>query len=289
MISILIQQLVGGLAIGSMYALVSLGIALIWAAMKVVNWAQGEFVMVGAYIGLTVYVYWQLPFILALIVSALIIFVLAALIEKFAVTPVRKYGDLSLLMITIGVAILVKQLAIIIWSPIGEVFPSVFGNKPIVIGDIYIVPEKIVIFFIGLGFMVILYLFLFRTKVGKGMRAVSQSRDIAAIMGVNVTTIEILAFGIAGALGALGGVLLAPLMYVEPAMGTYVGIKGFVGAVLGGFGSLPGAALGGLLLGIIESIAAAFLPSGFKEAVAFIILIVILLVKPSGLFSKKSN
>jgi len=289
MISILIQQLVGGLAIGSMYALVSLGIALIWAAMKVVNWAQGEFVMVGAYIGLTVYLYWQLPFILALIVIALIIFVLAALIEKFAVTPVRKYGDLSLLMITIGVAILVKQLAIIIWSPIGEVFPSVFGNKPIVIGDIYIVPEKIVIFFIGLGFMVILYLFLFRTKVGKGMRAVSQSRDTAAIMGVNVTTIEILAFGIAGALGALGGVLLAPLMYVEPAMGTYVGIKGFVGAVLGGFGSLPGAALGGLLLGIIESIAAAFLPSGFKEAVAFIILIVILLVKPSGLFSKKSN
>lgn len=289
MIDILIQQLIGGLAIGSMYALVSLGIALIWAAMRVVNWAQGEFVMLGAYVGLTVYVYWKLPFIVALITSALIIFALAAIVEIFAISPVRKYGHLSLLMVTIGVAILLKQLAIVIWSPIGEVFPSVFGDTPIVIGNIYIVPEKIVVFIIGLGLMFILYLFLSRTKVGKGMRAVSQSRDIAAIMGVNVIKIEILTFGLAGALGAVGGILLAPFMYVEPALGANVGIKAFVGAVIGGFGNLPGAAIGGLLIGIIESISAAFLPSGYKEAIVFLILIIILLVKPSGLFSKKSN
>lgn len=288
MISILIQQLVGGFAIGSMYALVALGISLIWASMKVVNWAQGEFVMVGAYIGLTVYVYWNLPFILALIASALIVFLIGALVEVLAVNPVRKYGDLSLLMITIGVAIIVKQLAILIWSPIGEVFPSVFGSMPIIIGDIYIVPEKVIIFIIGLILMAILYLFLVKTKIGKGMRAVSQSRDIAAIMGVNVKRMEILTFAVAGGLGAIGGVLLAPLMYVDPALGTNVGIKGFVGAVLGGFGYLPGAAVGGLLLGIIESVSAAFLPSGYKEAVAFAILIIILLVKPSGLFSKRT-
>ncbi|MCR4441659.1 MAG: branched-chain amino acid ABC transporter permease [Peptococcaceae bacterium] len=283
------QQVIGGLAIGSMYALIALGFTLIYSGMRVVNWAQGEFFMVGAYVGLTAYVSWKWPFFLAFLFSAAVMFVAGLITERVAIKPVRRAIDLTLLMITIGISIVVKQLAILIWSPIGASFPSVFGDAPYEFLGLYVVPEDVCVFLIGILLMLVLYLLLFKTKLGMGMRAVAQSRDTAAIMGVNIERIDLLTFGVAIALAAAAGVIMAPLAYVEPAMGASVGIKGFVASVLGGFGNLFGAIFGGLFLGLAETIGAYFISSGYKDAIAFSILIIVLAFKPTGLFYRKSQ
>jgi branched-chain amino acid transport system permease protein len=287
-LQILIQQIIGGLAIGSMYALVALGCALIFSGMKVVNWAQGEFYMIGAFTALTAYVTWKWPFIFAFLFSVGVMFIVGTIVEKVTIDRVRESDHLTLLMITIGISIFAKQVAILIWSPIGAVFPTIFGDVPFQIWGVYIVPQNIYVMLIGIVLMIILYVFLFRTKMGMAMRAVSQSREIAGIMGVNTKKMDMLTFGIGICLAAAAGIIMAPLTYIEPMMGVTVGIKGFVAAVIGGFGNLFGAVLGGIIIGIIETTSAFFISSGYKDAVVFSILIVVLVFKPQGLlaFSK---
>ncbi len=284
-IQMFIQQLIGGLTSGCMYALVALGCTLIFSGMKVVNWAQGEFYMIGAFVALTFFVGWGVPFVLALLFTIIIMFVLGALLEKITISHVRESDHLTLLMITIGLSIALKQLANIIWSPIGAVFPTIFGDKAFEIAGIYLVPQNLAVLGIGIVIMIVLYFLMFKTKLGSTMRAVSQSRDTSALMGINTKVIDLLVFGLGAALAAVAGVFMAPLTYVEPAMSSSVGIKGFVAAVVGGFGNLYGAVLGGLLIGLVEGLGSLFISSGYKDAIVFGILILVMVFKPEGLFA----
>jgi branched-chain amino acid transport system permease protein len=188
-------------------------------------------------------------------------------------------------MITIGLSIALKQLANIIWSPIGAVFPHIFGDKAFEIAGIYLVPQNLADLGIGIVIMIVLYFLMFKTKLGSTMRAVSQSRDTSALMGINTKVIDLLVFGLGAALAAVAGVFMAPLTYVEPAMSSSVGIKGFVAAVVGGFGNLYGAVLGGLLIGLVEGLGSLFISSGYKDAIVFGILILVMVIKPEGLFA----
>jgi branched-chain amino acid transport system permease protein len=281
----LIQQLVGGLTSGSMYALVAVGCALIFSGMKVVNWAQGEFYMIGAFVALTFFVGRGLPFIISLVLTVVIMFIVGAALEKLTISYVRESDDLTLLMITIGLSIALKQMANIIWSPIGAVFPTIFGDQAFEIGGVYLVPQNLAVLGIGIIMMIIVYLLMYKTKLGSTMRAVSQSRDTSALMGINTRVIDLAVFGLGAALAAIAGVFMAPLTYVEPAMSSSVGIKGFVGAVVGGFGNLYGAVLGGLLIGIVEGLGSLVISSGYKDAIVFAILIIVMIFKPEGLFA----
>ena len=284
-IQMFIQQLIGGLTMGSMYALVALGCALIFSGMKVVNWAQGEFYMIGAFVALTFFVSMHIPFWISLALTIVVMFLLGVLLEKLSINPVRESDHLTLLMITIGLSIALKQLANIIWSPIGAVFPTIFGDRAFEIGGVYLVPQNLWVLLIGCIIMVLLYFLMYKTKLGMTMRAVSQSRSTASLMGINTKRTDAIVFGLGAALAATAGVFMAPLTYVEPAMSASIGIKGFVAAVIGGFGNLFGAVLGGLLIGVIETLGSFVISSGYKDAIVFAILIIVLIFRPQGLFA----
>jgi len=283
----IIQQIISGLATGSMYALVAIGYSLIWSGMKVVNFAQGEVFMFGAFITVTMFVILGQSFLTSIILGLIIGGVIGWLIYKLVVLPNLKKGFLFVIVGCVGVQILLRNIAIIIWGSSGIPFPSVFSTKPVEVMGILIVPEDIWIFFIGATAMLMLYIFLNRTKVGTAMRAAAQNREIAKMMGINIKLTDSLTFLIGGILAALAGILLSPTMFVTPQMGASIANKAFSAAVIGGFGSVPGAALGGFILGIIENIVGGFLSSGYKDAIAFLILILFLMFKPSGLFGRK--
>ena len=281
---LVIQQFIGGLTSGSMYALVALGCALIFSGMKVVNWAQGEFYMIGAFVALSLFVKSGIPFVISLAFTIVIMFALGSVLEKMTIALVRESDHLTLLMITIGLSIALKQLAVIIWGSIGAVFPSIFGDKAFVVGGVYLVPQNLWVLAIGCVIMMFLYLLMYKTKLGMTMRAVSQSRETASLMGVNTKRVDMITFGLGASLAAVAGVFMAPLTYVEPAMSASVGVKGFVAAVVGGFGNLFGAVLGGLFIGIVETLSSFFISSGYKDAIVFMILIIVLAFRPRGLF-----
>ncbi len=283
----IIQQIIGGLATGSMYALVAIGYSLIWSGMRVVNFAQGEVFMFGAFIAVTIFVILGQSFLISTIAGLIIGAIIGWLIYKFVVLPNKRKGFLFVIVGCIGVQILLRNIAIIIWGSSGIRFPSVFSIKPIEIMGILIVPEDIWIFCIGVIAMFILYMFLNKTKIGTAMRAAAQNKEIAMMMGINIKLTDSLTFLIGGILAALAGILLAPTIFVTPQMGASIANKAFSAAVIGGFGSVPGAVLGGFILGIIENIAGGFLSSGYKDAIAFLILILFLMFKPSGLLGRK--
>jgi len=283
----IIQQVVSGLATGSMYALVAIGYSLIWSGMRVVNFAQGEVFMFGAFIAVSMFVMSAQSFLTSIIAGLIIGGMIGWVIYKLVVLPNLKKGFLFVIVGCVGVQILLRNIAIIIWGASGIPFSSVFSTKPVEIMRILIVPEDIWIFFIGVTAMLMLYIFLNKTKLGTAMRAAAQNREIAKMMGINIKLTDSLTFLIGGVLAALAGILLAPTMFVTPQMGASIANKAFSAAVIGGFGSVPGAALGGFILGIIENIIGGFLSSGYKDAIAFLILILFLMFKPSGLFGRK--
>jgi branched-chain amino acid transport system permease protein len=278
-----IQAVLTGLAIGSLYGLVGLGFTLIYKATKVVNFAQGEAVMIGAYAGLVFYSLFGLPYpivmVLVLGCGALFGVLTDRVVKRLIEAPA-----ISLILLTVGLSMTVKAIARLIVGSHPKHFPQVFPTKPLYIGKIIMSVQGM--WFIGvLAISVMLfYLFFFKTKTGLKMRAVSQNRSASWLMGITVPKVFLLTWAISGAIGALGGLLFAPIVMVDPDIGMLLLLPAISASVLGGFGSLQGVLAGGWIIGVSENIIGVFVGPEAKEFVPFLVLFLTLVIKPSGLF-----
>ncbi len=288
-ISDLLQVTIGGIAMGSIYALMALGFTIVYNALRLINFAQGDFFMLGATFGVTFFVTLNIPYPLSLILAATAVGIIGMIVERSVFRPLRNYPAFNLIIATIGVSITIRAIALLIWGSQALAFPAVFGDKPIRIGQIVIMPAYLWMLGIALAFIVLLQLFFTRTILGKAMRAAAQNRNAAFLMGINVFHMDALAAAISAGLGGVGGILVAPIFFADTSMGALAGLKGFAAAVLGGFGSIPGAIAGGVILGLSENLSASLISSAYRDAVAFVILIAVLLLKPSGLLGKKGG
>ncbi|GGK67045.1 branched-chain amino acid ABC transporter permease [Amphritea balenae] len=283
----IIQFLATGLSIGSTYALVGLGFAIIYNASGVVNFAQGEFVMLGAMsvVGLLGA---GVPYPLALLVAIAIVTLVGFSLNKFAIEPARGASVVATIIITIGASILLRGAALLIWGKDIFSMPAFTGDEPIQIGAATLVPQNLWI----MGITVILVLgvryFFDKTLIGKAILACSCNKTAAGLVGINVKLMLLTSYGLSAAIGAVAGLLIAPIAFTSFDAGTMLGLKGFAAAILGGMGSSMGAVAGGLVLGVLESLGAGLISSGYKDAIAFVIILAVLFFKPSGLFGFKS-
>lgn len=284
-----IQQLINGIALGSIYALIALGYTMVYGILRLINFAHGDIYMVGAFAGYFAIVSFKWGIIPAFIFSMLICALLGISIEKFAYKPLRNAPRIAALTTAIGVSFLLENLGIIFWTPTPRAFPQVIPLR--IYQGIYerfgiiINNRQIVIISISIVLMLILQFIVNKTKIGMAMRAVSFDRETAWMMGVDINQVISFTFAIGSMLAAAGGVLVGIYFNrIDPLMGVMPGVKAFVAAVLGGIGIIPGAMVGGFILGIAEILVSAFIASSYRDAIAFAILIVILLVKPSGIF-----
>lgn len=283
----IIEQLINGLRSGSIYALIALGYTMVYGIAKMINFAHGDIIMVGAYslyvtIGLL-----KLPVILGVIITIVVCALLGVLIEKVAYKPLRKAPSLAVLITAIGISFLLQSLALLIFDAKPIAFKSIVTLKAVTIGGITISGVTIVTLSVTFVCMVLLTLFINKTKAGSAMRAVSEDKAAAELMGINVNKTISMTFAIGSALAAIAGIMfVCQYQSMKPTLGALPGIKAFVAAVLGGIGSIPGAMIGGLLLGLIESISKAYISSELADAIVFGVLVLVLLVKPSGLLGK---
>lgn len=285
----LVQQLINGVSLGSIYALIALGYTMIYGIIKLINFAHGDIYMVGAYVGFFSITFWDMPVVPALLISMVITGCLGMAVEKLAYKPLRHAPRISILITAIGVSFFLEYTMMYFVTPTPRTFPSMIGFV-INIGDFVVNGQQIFIFAITLLLMAILTYIVQKTKLGKAMRATSFDTETAQLMGINSDKIISLTFCIGSVLAAAAGVLVG-IYYntIDPLMGIMPGLKAFVAAVLGGIGILPGAVAGGIILGVIEALVAGFISSTFRDAAAFAILILVLLIKPSGLFGKSTN
>lgn len=282
-----ISQLVNGLNAGSIYALIAIGYTMVYGIAKMINFAHGDIIMVGAYLVWLSISVMKLPVIAGIIIGIAGCALLGVLVEKVAYKPLRNAPPLAVLITAIGVSYFLQSISLIIFSSQKRTFPDFMNSKSIVIGDITIPGLTIPILAVTAVCMIGLTLFINRTKAGSAMLAVSEDRDAARLMGVNVNKTISMTFAIGSALAAIAGILYASsYVYISPTIGSLAGIKAFIAAVLGGIGSVPGAMLGGILLGIIESLARSYISAQLSDAIVFGILVIVLLVKPTGLLGK---
>ena len=283
-----VDLVVIGLSIGMVYALVALGISLIYSGLDIIHFAHGEIYMIGAFIGLMLFQKTGLPYVPTLLLAVFLTGLIGILIERVFYRRLTRAGGgytvagMGMVIVGFGMSIVLQNVAFLIWGPKPLPFPVPFG-LPVEIGNLALPMSYIWIVVTALVLMLILNLVLKKTMIGLAMRAVAHNKDIAYLSGVNVPLMISMIFGIGCALGAAAGVLIAPINYVQVQMGTGILIKAFAAAIVGGFGSLPGAVLGGLLVGVVESLGAGFVSGTYKDIFAFILLIVVLMVKPSGI------
>lgn len=286
--SILFEQLVNGLVLGSMYALVASGLTLIWGTMKMLNFAHGELFMLGGfgiYIGM---VSFHLPIWLALPLVMICIFILAALIEKALISPLLKRPDwdVSAVVVTLGIGIFIQNFAFKIWGGDFRNVPYVFEGTLNFLG-MRLAWHRVYILVMTLVVLVGFWQVMKRTRFGMAMRATSFDADTATLMGIATRRIYTITFGLSACLAALAGTALAPIFSVNPWMGLAPLIKGFIVVILGGLGSFAGAIIAGFIIGISETFSVLFLPSGWKDIISFVLLIVVLVIRPQGLLGKK--
>lgn len=281
------QQLINGLSLGSIYALIALGYTMVYGIIRLINFAHGDIYMVGAYIGFFVTTALKVSFIPALLLAMFGTGALGMLIERMAYRPLRDAAKIAVLITAIGVSLFLEYTGMLLVSPQPRTFPEIFPSEVYHFMGLVINNQQVVILVVSVLLMVILTYIVQYTKVGKAMRAVSFDNDAARLMGIDVDRTVSFTFGIGSALAGAAGVLVGVYYNsIDPLMGIMPGLKAFVAAVLGGIGIIPGAMLGGLILGVIEALVSGFLSSTFRDAAAFGILIIILLLKPSGLLGK---
>jgi branched-chain amino acid transport system permease protein len=281
-----LQHLLNGLIIGGIYALMGIGLTLIFGIMNVVNFAHGEFYMLGAFGVLTLFTFMGIPYVLSLALTAVIFFVIGGVVERLILRPVRNQPVEVPMLATIGLSIFLANMALIIWDPtpkdIGMPFPLVATQ----IGPISLTPIRVFVFFTALFLILGSHLFLRYTALGTAIRATFQDRDAAALMGINTNIVNMFTFAWGTALAAIAGGLLGPIFQVFPTMGAITSSKSFAVVIVGGLGNYPGAILAGLLLGVAESLGAGYISSGYRDAIAFILIIVVLIFRPTGLLGK---
>ena len=286
----LISNLINGISLGSVYAIIALGYTMVYGIAKMLNFAHGDVIMVGAYISFCMTTYLKLPPIVSILGAMVVCTLLGILIEGLAYKPLRKAGSLAVLITAIGVSYFLQNVALLIWGSAPKTFRSVvsFGSISLFGGQLIITPESIITVAACLIIMVALTAFTKKSRMGKAMRAVSEDKDAAELMGINVNFTISLTFAIGSALAAIAGVLLCSAYPVLiPTTGSMPGIKAFTAAVFGGIGSIPGAMLGGILLGIIEIFSKSYISTALSDAIVFAVLIVVLLIKPTGILGKQ--
>ena len=286
----ILQYLINGISIGSVYAIIALGYTMVYGIAKMLNFAHGDVIMVGAYISFCVTNYLGLPAIVSVVAAMLVCTLLGIIIEGLAYKPLRGTSSLAVLITAIGVSYFLQNAAQLIWGSAPKNYTSIVTFAPISLfdGKLMITGEVILTVVVSALVMVGLTLFTGKTRTGKAMRAVSEDRDAAQLMGINVNRTISTTFAIGSALAAVAGVLLCSTVpTLQPTTGSMPGIRAFTAAVLGGIGSMPGAMLGGVLLGIIETFSKKYISTDFSDAIVFGVLILILLLKPTGLMGKQ--
>ena len=285
-----LSYLCSGISLGSIYAIIALGYSMVYGIAKMLNFAHGDVIMIGAYICFCATQYWGMAPITSVIVAMVVCTLLGVVIERLAYKPLRAASSLAVLITAIGMSYLLQNSALLIWGANPKSFPSVvsIGSISLFDGQLLISGETIVTVLANIVIMIALTLFTGKTKLGKAMRVVSEDKGAAELMGINVNATISLTFAIGSALAAIAGVLLCSAYpALTPTTGSMPGIKAFTAAVFGGIGSIPGALIGGLLLGVIEILGKAYVSTELGDAFVFAVLIVVLLVKPTGLLGKK--
>ena len=281
-----ITLLAAGLANGSLYALVALGLVLIYKAQDMVNFAHGEVFMAGAFLGFTAYHSLGLPYYLSFLIAIAGGALLGAVVERVVIRPIATHPHVTLAMATVGISFAMKGAARIPFGADIYTFPSIFGNAPIKIGPLLITPQSLVTVGVAVVLTILLFILLQRTSIGRQMRATQQNPLGARVVGIDTGKIYAATWAIASATGAAAGVLAAPTTLLYPDMGSSFLLKGFAAAVLGGFGSAPGAIVGGFLIGVIEMMFGGFISTRLIEVSSFLIIIIVMFVRPQGLFGQ---
>lgn len=285
-----LEQLSNGLALGSIYAMTAIGFTMVYGIIGLINFAHGDVFMIGAFIALTCITMFGMPVLPAFIVGMIGASLFGLLLAKFAYSPVFKAPKINLFLCAIGASIFLENFAMLIWGPETQSFPEIIKNQYYHVIGLTFSTLQLIIFGTSVLLVVILTYIVQYTRIGRAMRSTSQDMNAAKLMGINTNNIVYITFILGSSLGAAAGILVG--MYykaVFPMMGFAPGLKAFIAAVIGGIGSIPGAMIGGLIMGISETLGAAYISSGYRDGIAFVILIVILLVKPSGIFGKSGS
>ena len=283
-----LQFIASGLTVGAIYALVALGFSIIYNASGAINFAQGEFVMIGGMSAVTLLAA-GLPLALAAILAIVVAVLVALLVEKLAIEPARDADTVTLIIITIGVSLFLRGLAQLVWDKGVHRLPAFSGEQPLQLLGATLLPQSLWVLGGAALAVAALSLFYGRTLLGKAMLATSYNRIAAQLVGIPTRGVLFASFGLAAGLGALGGVLIAPIAFTAYDTGIMLGLKGFAAAMLGGMGSFAGAVLGGLLLGLLEGLGAGFISSAYKDAIAFVVILLVLFLMPGGLLGARRS
>lgn len=279
----IIQQIISGLAVGCVYGLIALGFVLIFKATEVINFAQGEMVMIGAFIAFTLITIFKVPFILAFLLTPIICGGLGRLMERVLIRPLVGEPVISIIMVTIGLSITLRAFAGMIWSYDTFDFPHLFSEDAIKIKSIIIAPIDIWVILVSLGLVICLFLFFKFTTLGISLQAAAQNPLASLLMGISVKRVYAMTWAISAMVGAVAGIIIAPITFLNVNMG-FLGLKAFPAAVIGGFNSIPGAIVGGIIIGISENLAGIYLPLWFKDIFAYVVMLAVLMIRPEGIF-----
>jgi branched-chain amino acid transport system permease protein len=281
------QAVVSGLSVGSIYALIAQGYYVTYITTGALNFGQGEFLMIGALVGLTSYVTLGLPYSVAALVSLVVVGAMGIGLERVAIRPVMRHAlSLSWVLSTVAISIILKNAAMNIWGPEQIKFPSPLGEAPVHLGPAGVFPQELLVIVVALGSVLAVQVFLRRAVLGKALMAVAYNRNAAAVMGINVGRMIVLAFVLSSALAGIGGILVAPITFAWAYMGTVPGIKAFAAAIFGGLENPIGILIGGLVIGLLEQLFG-IVNSNVKEGITFLIILLILAVRPTGLMGRK--
>ena len=280
----LVQYLFTGVTVGSIYAMVAVGFNIIYNVTDIINFAQGEFVMLGGLIMVFFTVTAGLPLPLAFVLTIVAVTAVGALMERFTINPLKNASVLTMIIVTIAVSILFKGIAMFVWGKDPYIFPPFSGSKPLFVFGAAIQTQTLWVLFLTAVMVVLMTIFFKKTRYGKAMLACADDPEAARLVGIKVDPMILISFALSAAIGAVAGAVITPISLMEYDRGALLALKGFGAAVLGGLGSFYGAVVAGVLLGIIESMCAGLVSSGYKDAVALILLLLVLYVRPSGLF-----
>ena len=285
----ILQLIIGSLMIGSVYGLLALGYSLIYKASGQMTFVQGDLLMLGAFVGLTFYSTLGMPFLVAMMLTIVVMFLLGMLIEKFVIRILLKKGaaGIYIVLATIALSIIFQNIAMLVWGSRIFQFPPIFGTNMISMGGVNIVPESLLALIVAIICMVVLHIFMTRTMFGTSMRAAAQDPLAASSLGINVPLTHGITWGLSAALAGVAGLMVGPVFGVSITMGSMIGLKGFAGAVIGGYGNMYGAIVGSTMLGFIETFVAAGISSVYKDFISFLVLVVIMIFMPYGLFKAK--